>query len=116
MRLSFFSSVPDPPVGSYQGEALPTPTNDGILHISQSEIYRMDCTTDACSWTTLPRPSVSKNLLKTKHTMKMTKTVSKTIKSLKVLIITHETERLFSLVGIDKEKKQMKETNIPNVI
>ena len=57
MRLSFFSSVPDPPSGSYQGEALSTPTNDGILHISQSEIYRMDCTTDACSWTTLPRPS-----------------------------------------------------------
>ena len=60
MRLSFFSLVPDLPVGPNDGsKALPTPTNDGVLHIWQSEIYRMDCTTDACSWTTLPKSFTS---------------------------------------------------------
>ena len=51
--------------------------------------------------------------------MKMTKTVSKTIKSLKVLIITHPMRQkdFLALVALTfTRKKQIKETNISNVI
>ena len=60
---------------------------------------------------------IKSSYLKTKHTMKMTKTVSKTIKSLKVLIITHPMSQkdFLALLALTR-KKQMKETNIPNVI
>mgnify|MGYP001180630835 CR=1 FL=1 len=57
MMFSFlFHIVPNLPVSINDGsKALPKPTNDGVLHIWRSNIYQLDCTSESCSWTTLPR-------------------------------------------------------------
>ena len=60
---SFFVIVPDLPESIPIGtRALPTPTDDGILHIYNSKIHRMDCTSESCSWTTSPQQFTSSTL------------------------------------------------------
>ena len=56
MYLFFSPIVPHLSELDYAGSrALPTPSMDGVLHILNSKIFRLDCNTDACTWTTLPQ-------------------------------------------------------------